>query len=50
MLETLIRELVSTAANPVYYKMIKFEDVVRHIKDDFTLVADKFREFDKRLH
>lgn len=50
MLETLIRELVSTAANPIYYKMNAFNETVRSVKDDFSLFADKFREYDKRLH
>ena len=50
MLETLIRELVSTAANPLYYKINSFTDLIKSFKDDHNLFTDKFREYDKRLH
>ena len=50
MLETLIRELVSTAANPLYYKINSFTDLIKSYKDDHNLLTDKFREYDKRLH
>jgi predicted negative regulator of RcsB-dependent stress response len=50
VLETLIRELVSTAANPLYYKINSFTDLIKSYKDDHNLLTDKFREYDKRLH
>jgi len=50
VLETLIRELISTAANPLHYRINSFTDLIKSFKDDHNLLTDKFREYDKRLH
>lgn len=50
VLETLIRELVSTSATPIYYKQQQLDNSLKNIREDHTVYADKYYEFDKRLH